>query len=57
MKQIFISAYPEPNEIYLSSHATNLYQKIRLWIATRLIKVGLALTLKNGQSWFTTGSS
>jgi len=40
-----------------SSHATNLYQALRLRLARMLIVWGYHLLLKNGETWVNTGSS
>jgi len=39
---------------YKSSHPTNLYQALRLWLARRLIWWGYRLLLNNGENWVET---
>jgi len=45
---MYISPYPETGIEYKASFPTNLYQKVRLAVALKLMKWGYSLLLNNG---------
>ena len=47
-KAMYISPYSETSIEYKASYPTNLYQKVRLAVALKLIKWGYSLLLNNG---------
>ena len=54
---IYMAPFAEAGVEYKSSYPTNLYERIRLFIAQYLIKWGNKLLLKNGSEKIETGSS
>jgi len=47
-KAMYISPYSETGIEYKASYPTNLYQKVRLAVALKLMKWGYSLLLNNG---------
>ena len=46
--EMYISPYPETGIEYKASYPMNLYQKVRLAVALKLMKWGYSLLLNNG---------
>ena len=58
MKQkIYLAPFPVIGIKYKSSFATNSLQRMRLWLASKLLKLSLTLQLGNGETWTETGSN
>ena len=57
MKGIWFSPYPELNTVYKTSYPTNWHERVRMLLSRFFIRIGLKLTLKNGEVWVTTSSS
>ena len=53
---LFITDSMDPNRHYKTSTPTNRYERVRLWLARRLIAWGLKLLLNNGECWVTSHS-
>ena len=57
MRRLYISEVAETGVVYKASFPTNPRQNLRLWLALRLIHLGLKLTPWNGIVTVTTGTS